>query len=136
MSKKDRIHAAAQALQNWQVDGFKPEALVLAAERLQEFVEKSFGADCVWQREWPIHLKVGDQKASGWIDLLVETAEGYVIIDHKGFPGNHEDSGKKALEYGPQLALYKEALEKATGRPVLKTFIHMPIVGTMVEIRT
>ena len=78
---------------------------------------------------------MGDQKSSGWIDLLVETPDGYVIIDHKGFPGSHEDSERKALEYGPQLARYKEAVEKATGRPVLKTFIHMPVVGNMLEVK-
>ena len=135
MSKEDRSHIAARVLQNWQVDGLKPESLVLAADRLQRFVEKSFGPDCIWHREWPIHLKVGDQKSSGWIDLLVETPDGYVIIDHKGFPGSHDDSEKKALEHGPQLARYKDAIEKATGRPVLKTFIHMPVVGNILEIK-
>ena len=136
ISKEDRSHIATRVLQNWQVDGFKPESFVLAADRLQKFVEKSFGSNCIWHREWPIHLKVGDQKSSGWIDLLVDTPDGYVIIDHKGFPGSDEDSEKKAVEYGPQLARYKDAVEKATGRRVLQTFIHMPIVGNMLEVKS
>jgi len=63
----------------------------------------------------------------GWIDFLLELNEGYVIIDHKSYPGT--DIEEHLRQYAPQLAAYKEAVEKATGKPVLELLIHLPLTG-------
>jgi len=68
----------------------------------------------------------------GWIDLLVETADGYVIIDHKSYPGT--DNEERVKEYAPQLRAYKEAVEKATGKPVIELLLHLPVSGLILEI--
>jgi len=57
-------------------------------------------------RELPVFSRIGDQRASGRVDLLLETAEGFVIIDHKTFPGASDTWVEKASEYAPQLALH------------------------------
>lgn len=108
--RSKRLDIATRLLWNWKIDGLKAESLLLASDRLRCFVEQEFGRSCVWYREWPVHLKVGDQKASGWIDLLVETGSGYVIIDHKSFPGRYDHLEEKLSHYGPQLAVYKETV--------------------------
>lgn len=79
-------------------------------------------------------LRLGNQKSRGWIDLLIETENGYVIIDHKTFPGAREQWEEKALSYAPQLGLYKQAVEQATGKKVLDMLIHMAVVGSMARI--
>ncbi len=74
----------------------------------------------------------------GWIDLLLETPGGFVIIDHKSFPGSKDRREAKALTemtYAPQLAMYREAVEKATGQPVIATIIHMPTMGAIFELK-
>ena len=104
-----------------------PESLVVVAgDRLQDFVRRGYGERCSRSREWPVHLSIDNQRMSGWIDLLVETGEGYIIFDHKSFPGTKEDLGAKALEYAPQLDAYRQSIEEATGKPVIAMLIHLP----------
>jgi ATP-dependent exoDNAse (exonuclease V) beta subunit len=80
-------------------------------------------------------LKKGDQQTKGWIDLLLKTPSGgLVIIDHKSFPGSKEKREEKALSHAPQLAIYREAVEKATEESVIATIIHMPVVGVMLQV--
>jgi len=80
-------------------------------------------------------LRKENQKAKGWIDLLLETSSGIVIIDHKSFPGSKDQRQEKTLSYAPQLSMYREAVEKATGKSVIASMIHMPVVGEMWELK-
>jgi len=77
-------------------------------------------------------MRLGEQIAHGWIDMLLELPEGYVVIDHKSYPGGN--AAEHAKQYAPQLAVYKKAVEQATGKPVLKTLIHMPLVGEVLDV--
>lgn len=129
-----RLEMAGRLLKNWGTDGVDPDTLVVAGDRLRHYLQKTYGADCPCHREWPVHLRVGDQKLSGWIDLLIETKQGYVVIDHKSFPGRMSQWPEKAREYAPQLLAYRKAIEEATGRPVIATCINMPILGLMLQL--
>ena len=129
-----RLEMAEQILHNWKVTAITAESLIEVSDRLRSHIEQTYGKDCVWHREWPIHLRKDNQKAKGWIDLLLETSSGFVIVDHKSFPGNVDKWADKAIEYAPQLALYREAVEKATGKRVMGTMIHMPISGVLLQV--
>ena len=63
----------------------------------------------------------------------MELPDGYVIIDHKSYPG--QDSEERATKYAPQLRAYKEAVEKATGKPVIDTLLHLPVSGLILRIQ-
>lgn len=39
-----------------------------------------------------------------------------------------------ALEHAPQLSLHRRLVETAAERPVTGTFIHMPVVGSLMEV--
>jgi len=64
----------------------------------------------------------------GTIDLLLETADGVVLIDHKSYPGARATWETKAAEFSDQLAAYTEAL-RSTGRNVLEMWIHFTVGG-------
>jgi ATP-dependent helicase/nuclease subunit A len=84
-------------------------------------------------KEWPIFLRnAQNQIMQGWVDVLLETADGYVIIDHKSYPGT--DNEERVKEYAPQLMAYKEAVEKATGKPVIGLLLHLPVRGLILKI--
>jgi ATP-dependent exoDNAse (exonuclease V) beta subunit len=85
--------------------------------------------------EWPLTLVLDNgQRMHGWIDLLLETPEGYTVIDHKSFPGGRREWPQKVLSYSGQLAAYREAVLKATQRPVISQWIHFSIGGGLVEL--
>jgi len=98
-----------------------------ASNRLHRFIKDHYPTARVL-REWPITLRnAQNQLMHGWIDLLLELPDGYVIVDHKSYPGT--DGQEHAKQYAPQLAIYKKAVEMATGKPVLEQLIHMQVIG-------
>jgi ATP-dependent exoDNAse (exonuclease V) beta subunit len=69
----------------------------------------------------------------GWIDLLLEGPDGYVLVDHKTYPGNDPD-GHIREKYLGQMAAYRGAVLAATGKPVVRTLIHFPALGSVYEV--
>jgi ATP-dependent helicase/nuclease subunit A len=115
-----------------------PEALLGAADRLLAFVKGRWG-DAMWHREVPVEALIdaaaGRRRVSGTIDLLLETTKGYVLIDHKTFPGRGELAvRKKVQEFLPQLAAYAAALRQVPGAKLAECWVHFPVSGAMVEL--
>jgi hypothetical protein len=114
-----------------------PESLVRAGTQLRTWVEARWPA-AWWHREYPVTCRVetahGARRVQGTIDLLIETADGVVIVDHKSFPGGAAQRIDKAREYAPQLAAYCHALA-AAGQRVVGMYVHFPIAAAVVELR-
>ncbi|WP_448190488.1 UvrD-helicase domain-containing protein [Azospirillum sp. sgz301742] len=128
-----RLIDARRLLERWGVPGVAERTLTEAGDRLWCAIARLWpGAG--WRTEVPVHGRLELQRVAGRIDLLVETAGGLVILDHKSFPGPHDHWAERALEHAPQLALYRHLVEEAAGRPVTGTFIHMPVVGMLLEV--
>lgn len=87
------------------------------------------------RREWPLSFKMGSLELHGAADLVLETPDGYVIVDHKTFPGGQGALLEKAKSFAAQLIAYQTALEQATKIPVLSTWIYFPISGYLVDVR-
>ncbi len=65
---------------------------------------------------------------TGSIDLLLQTAAGLVVIDHKTFPGSSEQALERSSTYLPQLNAYSRLLHDA-GEVVLMQAVHLPVSG-------
>ena len=136
VAAKDEIPKLAEkVVQQWGVAAALPaDKLVSAGKDLRAFIE----------RRWPgavIHTEVPmsvehptGQVSEGFIDMLLETKDGYVIIDHKMVRALEEE--KLRVAYGVQLQCYRMAVEKATGKKVLQTFLHLPNQGICLELKT
>jgi len=108
--------------------------LIVAADRLWAFLDLRFPGARI-RREVPVYARQGSQVITGRIDLLVEGDGDFAIIDHKSFPGRESLWDAKAVAYGPQLDLYAQAVATATSKVCSGLFVHMPIVGAVVEVR-
>ncbi|QQE80464.1 exodeoxyribonuclease V subunit beta [Alicyclobacillus sp. SO9] len=131
----NRLSMASALQQRFGIHAIPADAMVEASDRLHRFIKDHYGDVISKHHEWPIHLRRGLQTASGWIDLLIETQKGWVIVDHKSFPGKISAWVAKAESYLPQLRVYRDAVVKATGKPVIGAWIHMPVVGAMVGFK-
>ena len=70
----------------------------------------------------------------GWIDVLVETADGWIVVDHKSSPRPKREWPAEALEHSGQLACYRDMVA-ASGVPVAPyAFIHFPVGGGVVRV--
>ena len=112
-----------------------PAATVQAAQRFISWVDLTFNP-IAWHVEHPItHVLDTGQVAQGFIDLLIETKDGWVIIDHKATPRPRNEWRKIAEGYSGQLAMYKAAVEAASDLPVTGSWIHMPVGGGVIPIQ-
>jgi ATP-dependent exoDNAse (exonuclease V) beta subunit len=155
MGKADRLALAKRLLEVYGATQFlPPEALVDAANRLYAWAQKQY-PDATLHRELPIQLKIrglaqaersgdvpvpgfpvfGEQIIAGTADLVLEKADGFILLDHKGFPGDEAQCKAKALTFIGQLDAYAEALHKALGKPCLGRYIHFPVQGLLVELK-
>jgi len=85
--------------------------------------------------EHPVKYLLGNgQLVSGWIDLLIENKDGWIIIDHKSSSKPIKMLETEALKYSGQLHAYKNGVEAATNKKVLSSWIHFPVSGMMMNI--
>jgi ATP-dependent helicase/nuclease subunit A len=134
--KAERLALAAEIMRLWKVSGIlRSEDLVEIADRLRRWAENRWpGAK--WHREWPVFRKLGSGSVMrGVADLFLETDQGLVVLDHKSYPGRIEEARAMAVEDAPQVQAYADAAAEATGRPILGLFIHLPLVGVVVELK-
>jgi ATP-dependent exoDNAse (exonuclease V) beta subunit len=124
---------AKRILERWGIHEVQAQDVLDACDRLNRHLRGLWPTGRL-HRETPIFARLGDQLVSGRIDLLAEHEDGFAVIDHKSFPGSRDTWDARAVSYGPQLALYAEALEAAVGRPCDALHIHMPIVGALLRI--
>jgi ATP-dependent exoDNAse (exonuclease V) beta subunit len=130
---QDRIERAQATLDRWRVHEIKADAVCDASARLHADILRRWPTGTVL-KEAPVHARLEDQLVSGRIDLVVEHDKGFVVIDHKSFPGAPDQWEARAVGYGAQLELYAEAITVATGRPCDVLFVHMPMVGALLRL--
>ena len=131
---EQRLELARELIKQWGVEtAIEASEVVAAGQHLVEFLDRRCPGYTAF-REWPMLLRNDkDQIMQGWIDLLLELPDGYVIIDHKSYPGPKPREWAK--KYVPQLEAYKEAVEQTTGKPVIDMLIYLPVRGEILRIQ-
>ena len=135
LSDAERQQVARGLLRRWDLEGvLEAPDLVVASDRLRSWVEERW-PEAVWRREWPIAQRVESGSViRGFADLVLELHDGFVVVDHKTFPGGLEAARQHAAEYAGQLAAYADVIAVATGKRHLGSFVHLPIAGVVVEL--
>ncbi|RAS31906.1 UvrD-helicase domain-containing protein [Paraburkholderia bryophila] len=85
--------------------------------------------------EMPLEANRTDgTRLRGRVDLLVDTPDGWVLIDHKSNPGGTSRDDASVQKYGSQLSAYAEAVEKCTGKQVKEQWLYLPVAGRVVRL--
>ena len=132
--QKDGKLYAKRILENYGVaDAVDPEVLTVCCQNLYAWLAAAY-PDAVIRCEVPMtfHNENGTLY-QGFIDMLLELPDGYVIIDHKTHPMAF-DAESYAASCAGQLRLYRKAVEAATGKTVKQTIIHLPNLGMCFEV--
>lgn len=95
-----------------------------------KFINAKFDPQRVWAEHPMTHVWETGQVAKGWIDVLLETESGLIVIDHKT---TRDDPKPVVAKCSGQLLAYKQAVEAATGKPA-DIWIHFPLSGEMLNI--
>ena len=85
--------------------------------------------------EYPVQqvLETG-QVLNGRIDLLLDTHEGWVLIDHKSNPSPKARWEELADDHVGQLEAYAKAIHMASGKPVAQGWIFLPTAAGAVRV--
>jgi ATP-dependent helicase/nuclease subunit A len=107
--------------------------VVAVSRRFAGFVRRRFAPERVWV-EHPVQQRLPNgQVVAGYADVLLETAQGWIVIDHKSSPRPRSEWSADAALYSGQLAAYAGAL-RAAGRTVHSTWIHFPVTGGLIRV--
>jgi ATP-dependent helicase/nuclease subunit A len=103
-----------------------PELLVETLRRVMTALHcdllRTAGRD-LW-KEVPVSAPVGDRFVEGYIDLVLRTLDGLVVVDYKTDSARTDaEIDAKVEHYGPQLRAYAQALQAATGLAVTRAVL-------------
>jgi ATP-dependent exoDNAse (exonuclease V) beta subunit len=127
--RADALERARALLDAYGIATFVEAAAALAAaKRFRAWIEQRFAPQRVLIEHPIVHRLDDGRVVRGWIDALLETDAGLIVIDHKSSPRPKSEWRAEALEHSGQLAVYKRALE-ATGKTVAACWIHFPVSG-------
>jgi ATP-dependent exoDNAse (exonuclease V) beta subunit len=134
----DRADALARAQTILAAGGAAPyvdaDAALACARRFRAFVDERL-APLRIVAEWPAaHALDNGQTMRGWFDVLVETADGWVVIDHKSSPRPRRDWIAEALEHSGQLACYRAMIAASGNSLAPSAWIHFPVGGGMLRL--
>lgn len=122
------------------LDGFglkgavEPSALIGQVHALEAWISSRW-PDCRRLAEVPIEsILPSGQVMHGRIDLLLETKDGWVLLDHKANPAPRDRWDQVAEENSGQLSVYADALARATGRPVVESWLILPVAAGAMRI--
>lgn len=127
---------SAELLAGAGLESLNVDKVLSAGDAFKNWLSKQWPDACLYV-EYPISMvNENGQCLSGSIDLLVETAQGWIVIDHKSTSTGVDQLPHVAAQYGGQLAAYKNALEAVTEKPVLDQWIHFMAMGVVIECAT
>ena len=119
----------------------EPAKLLDAWKYLTVTLEARYGKAIKRHHEKPFrHLDSNGHIVNGYIDLIWETEEAYVVVDYKTCPGNYSlvfdaKSEHYAGRHGDQLDCYQRALVAEGKKKVAARIIYYPVTQFMVEVK-
>jgi ATP-dependent exoDNAse (exonuclease V) beta subunit len=128
----DRLFAIERILRRYGLDqNIKAQDAVDMVDRFAAHVTEVFRPTSILVETPFVSVNGASQRTAGFIDLLLETSRGIVMIDHKSFLGRSADWTSKALSYSGQLAAYRSAI---ADRSVESVWIHFAAGGGLAQI--
>ncbi|MDF1738638.1 MAG: PD-(D/E)XK nuclease family protein [Verrucomicrobiales bacterium] len=130
--KRARLKRISDILAGFELEShLEPSAVAATVDRYRAFVQKQFSpiSESV---EVPFsYVNESGQRVSGFIDHLLETEAGSVILDHKIFPGKRDYWNAKVLSYSGQLAAYRNSLESPESTSL---YVHLVSAGCAFKV--
>lgn len=117
-----------------------PKRLLDSWNYLINTLEAKYGTSLKRHHEKPFrHLDENGHIVSGYIDLIWETEDAYVVVDYKTCPGDNNLVFKPGSEHyagchGDQLDCYQRALEAEGKKKVIARIIYYPATQFIVEV--
>jgi ATP-dependent exoDNAse (exonuclease V) beta subunit len=132
----DREDRAAHLLAHWELEKhLNPQQVLATIDTYLKWIEDKFSPTRQLIEVPFTHTTPDGQQATGFIDHLILTPNGPVILDHKIFPGPEAMWEKTALSYSGQLHLYQQVVSAAyPDQPTAECWIHLVSSGAALRV--
>jgi ATP-dependent helicase/nuclease subunit A len=118
----------------WGVGGtVTPEQVVECGNRWTRWVTDRYPGATVASEVPFTWTNDAGQRAEGWLDQLLSTDRGRIIVDHKTYPGT-DPVGHVKENYLGQMEVYRDALTAVDGVAPAAILIHLPLLGKVLEV--
>lgn len=139
------IEHIERIIKNHQMDGvINADEVIRSVDKLYDYLKQEF-KPIQWHRELAVETEMDGQLYKGEVDLLLESADGYILIDYKSYPGSLDrvldaasyksESSNYAGQYAGQIDAYTKMIENITEKKVVKKFIYYTVLGKLVELK-
>ncbi len=130
---EERLQLANGLLQRHDVDDLSAAKLADWSGQFFAFLEKRFAPKRVL-RKFPVRYHHQGRLFSRLLDLVLETAEGYVLIQHSGFTGPDSKWNKKMKEeLSDFFYLAQDGTKQAFGTSNVQLFAHFVMGSSLLE---
>ena len=135
-SHKDALLTAKRVFESHGVaENIDSNAAVTYAQHFIKYINEAFKPNRILT-EYPVtHVLDSGQVVKGWIDVLIETGTGWVIVDHKFTAQPESQLENEALKYSGQILAYKQAVESATSENVESCWVNFPLAGILYSLK-
>ncbi|MDF1754189.1 MAG: UvrD-helicase domain-containing protein [Verrucomicrobiales bacterium] len=133
LSETDRNERIKWILAAFDLDKrLNTKEILRSVDRYRKFVRDTFDPESE-EVEVPFSVTNAEgQRITGFIDHLLHLKDGRkVIIDHKIYPGGHDQRREVALGYSGQLATYAGCVDQGAGA---STWIHFATTGEVMNV--
>lgn len=131
-----REQRALRLLAHWKLEQLlTAEQLLKISDTYQDWIKTKFNPTAQFIEVPFSHSTANGQQVNGFIDHLILTDKGPVIIDHKIFPGPKSKWEETALSYSGQLSLYQQVVSAAyPDQPTAETWLHLVSAGAALRV--
>ncbi len=107
--------------------------LLLRLPEFYQWIEKEFNPIKIY-KELSLMMETNGQLVDGIADLVIETTDKIILIDHKTFTGDSAEMQRKATTFRGQIQLYMDILKKGFPGKKIHAGIYFVMKGVMVWI--
>ncbi|MGJ8723934.1 MAG: UvrD-helicase domain-containing protein [Roseibacillus sp.] len=132
----DRNLRAERLLTHWDLqESISTDEILTTVDTYRKWIEDTFNPTQQLIEVPFTHTTPDGQQATGFIDHLVITPDGPIIIDHKIYPGPKSTWDETALSYSGQLALYRQFVSTIfPGQKEPECWIHFASHGASLKV--
>ena len=132
----DRLDIAQGLLDRFELaDHLDGRDVLRAGDAWQRYLETHFDIRHI-HRKYPVQYFRDGRLFESVLDLVLETEQGLVLIQHSGRQVDAKGWRGKALALGDWLHLSKAALQEIFGEPRVRTCVHFVLSGAVVAVET
>jgi ATP-dependent exoDNAse (exonuclease V) beta subunit len=139
---QDSLLSISSIINNYEMSSIiNAEDVLKSINILFDYLKTTFSPK-QWLRELALACEIDGQLYKGEADLVLETDEGYILIDYKSYPGsienvldNSDTNTVYAGKYAGQLEAYSKMIHTTTNKKVIQHYIYYTVLGKLVAVK-